>query len=894
MANIRAGTAYIDVKLGEIDNFKRKLKDEVEQAGRESGKKLGESIKKSLPPNTGSEMGKSLNKELTKAFFQDAKTNFSGGFKALASGDLGSAKALFKQAGRDFGSALHGGFSNGIAGIERFAGPLVQKISSFVNQAGAVAQRAGAKFRDLGVELGKASNKMGFLSFQIQNFGIVTSAAFTAPVAAITAFGAAIGIKTAADIENATNALKYLLPATVNVEDVLKRIQQIAIQSPVFDTADLLQYTQTFTSAGVEISKTERFLKAFSNVALVTGTSTDKANLAVRAITQAFGKGKLMAEELNQQLGEAMPSVLRLLREELGVTQPELNALVKEGKITGEDLIAIFTRIGESEKFLKGAASGAKTLSGVWQQLKEQIQTQLGLFFLQNSEKIKKGISDLIPIFQKLIDEGGPVFLKLIDVFSKFVGWLGKLVDWYSKLTPGQKTFVNTLVAIATAVGPIVLVLGALMGALAGVAAGIAAVATPVGAIVAGIVVFIAEVVAAVIILKKFISGNSETAKAIRTAWNNFYAEVIVPIIEAFKQLWVQIQEGFNQLKAALTANTQSWGSWWTLIKTGLQVFWAFVKATLTLIGGLFKTLITVIGPVFKAIASLISGVIKIFKGLTDFLIGVFTGDWSRAWLGIQEIWDGIWDAIVGTLVNAVQAIWNLIKGLVTSIVNFFKSLYNTLVGHSIIPDMVNAILSWFSRLKDKVVGFFSAIGSFFTGFYGKYIKPFVDKIGSMVSSVVSKFQDLVQRVKDKFASFSLFDIGVNLMKGLLNGIGSMAGALYNKASSIASSIIDTFGDIFKLGSPSKVFYQMGVWNMEGLANGMDSMLPKIDRGINTVASMIPTTSHEFGSPANPLMDKTGMSAGLNIEHYYANDNVDPWRQAEDWYFLVSARGGVG
>lgn len=893
MSNIRAGTAYIDVKLGAIDDFKRRLKDEVESAGRESGKQIGETIKKSLPANTGTDMGRSLNKELTKAFFQDAKRDMGAGFRALATGDLSSAKALFKSAGRDFGSALHGGFTNSVARIEGALTPLVNKISSFAGQAGNAAVKAGTKFREFGTELGKASNKMGFLSFQIQNFGIVTSAAFTAPVAAITAFGAAIGIKTAADIENATNALKFLLPAGEDVEGVLKRIQKIAIDSPVFDTADLLQYTQTFTSAGVEIGKTERFLRAFSNVALVTGTSTDKANLAVRAITQAFGKGKLMAEELNQQLGEAMPSVLKLLRDELGVTQPELNALVKEGKITGDDLIEIFTKIGESEKFLKGAASGAKTLSGVWQQLKEQIQTQLGLFFLQNSDKIKKGISDLIPIFQKLIDEGGPVFLKLIDAFSKFVGWLGKLVDWYSKLTPGQKTFVNTMIAIATAVGPVVLVLGALIGALAGIAAGIAAVATPVGAVVAAIIAFGIEVFAVVMILKKFLSGNSETAKAVRTAWNNFYADVIQPVIDSFKKLWTQIQEAFTQIKNAIMNNTESWKSWWNLIKIYLLEAWAFIRATFGLIGNVIKTIVNVLGPVIKAIISFVSGLIKIFKGLTDFIIGVFTGDWQRAWDGIKEIWDGIWDAIVGTLVNLAKAIWELVKGLVKSIIDFFKDLYNTLVGHSIVPDMVNAILDWFKKLKDKVVGFFQGIGAFFTGFYGKYVKPFVDKIGDMVNNVVTKFKDLIQKIKDKFEGFSLYDLGVNLMKGLLNGIASMATTLYNKAKDIAGSIIDTFGDIFKLGSPSKVFYQMGVWNMEGLSNGMQSMMPSVNRSIDTVSNMIPSTSHEYGSPANPLMDRAGGSAKLEIENYYANDNVDPWRQAEDWYFLVSARGGV-
>lgn len=894
MANIRAGTAYIDVKLGAIDDFKNKLKDEVEKAGNEAGKKLGDSVKKSVPASTGGDIGKQLNKDLTKAFFQDAKTDMAGGFRALASHDIQSAKGLFKSAGQNLASSLKSGWDNTFRKLGETLTPLADKVSRFASSIGRAGQAGWAKFQEFGKVLDKASQKMGFLSFQIQNFGLIASAAFTAPTSAALAFGAALGIKTAADIENATNALKYLLPAGTDVEQVLKRIQQIAIKSPVFDTADLLQYAQTFTSAGVEINKTERFLKAFSNIALVTGTSTDKANLAVRAITQAFGKGKLMAEELNQQLGEAMPSVLRLLRDELHVTQPELNEMVKSGKISGEDLIAIFTRIGESKKFLEGAASGAQTLSGVWQQLKEQIQTQLGLFFLDNAGKIKKGINDLIPIFQKLIDNAGPAFLKMIDLFSDFVGWLGKLVNWYDKLTPAQQGLVNKLLIFASVLGPIVLVVGTLMGALAGVAAGLAAVATPVGGVIALVVALVAGIVLAVLWLKKFISGNSQAAIAIRTAWNKFYDIVIAPLIQSFKDLWVKVVEAFNQIKNAIMKDTSSWSSWGVFIKNALKVTLGTIIVVVGLIIGAIKTIIDVLGPVFKAIVSFISGIIKIFKGLTDFLIGVFTGDWSRAWEGIKLIWDGIWDAIIGVLANVGEAIWKLIKGIYNTVVNAFKAMYDILVGHSIVPDMVNAILMWFKKLLDKAKAPFIALGNFIGGLYARYFLPFVNKIAGMVGSVVGRFQDIVNRVRNAFANFSLYNTGVNLIQGLINGIQNMAGKLFNIASNIAHTVIDKVSGIFDIGSPSKVFYKIGQWNMEGLANGMKQGLPGVLHTAGGVSKAIPSVSPSYGSVAEPLFDRGGgVESALKIENYYANDNVDPWRQSEDWYFMITSRGGV-
>lgn len=895
MANIRAGTAYIDVKLGAIDDFKNKLKDEVERAGQDAGKKLGESVKKSVPANTGSDIGKNLNKDLTKAFFQDAKTDMAGGFRALANGDIRSAGGLFRSAGRNLATSFRGGFDVAFKGLGDKLGGLADRIARFSTNVASSAQRGWAKFQEFGKVLDKTSQKMGYLSFQIQNFGLIATGVFAAPTSAALAFGAVIGVKTASDIENATSALKYLLPAGTDVEAVLKRIQKIAIDSPVFDTADLLQYTQTFTSAGVEISKTERFLRAFSNVALVTGTSTDKANLAVRAITQAFGKGKLMAEELNQQLGEAMPSVLRLLREELGVTQPELNEMVKTGKITGEDLIAIFTRIGESEKFLKGASAGAKTLSGSWQQLKEQIQTQLGLFFLSNSEKIKKGINDLIPIFQKLIANAGPAFLKMIDLFSKFVGWLGKLVDWYDKLTPGQQKLVNGLVIFLSVLGPIVLAAGAFAGAIAGIAAGVAAIATPVGGVVALVIAIVAALVLAVNWARKFIAGNSEMAEKIRSTWNSFYATVIAPVVQSLKDLWPQIVAAFNQVKNAIVRNGDTWREWGGWIKGALKASIATIIAAVAIIIGVVKTIIDVIGPIIKAVGSLISGVIKIFMGLIDFLMGVFTGDWKRAWEGIKQIWDGIWDAIIGTLYNLGNAIWNLIKGIYNTVVNAFKAMYNFLVGHSIVPDMVNAIISWFTRLINFIKNIFSTFGNILRAFYGMYIAPFVNKIASMVGTVVDKIRDMASRIRNVFADAGswLWNAGRNIVEGLVNGVKSMAGYLKNAILNlIPAPVRSVVSSALGINSPSKVFFGYGKNVVQGFVNGVRSQSRSLESSLSGFSEPARVTP-AFGSVSEPLMDRGGVEAALKIENYYANDNVDPWRQSEDWYFMVTARGGV-
>lgn len=886
--------AYVDVRLGSVEKFKNALKDQVEKVGQDAGKKLGESVKKSVPASAGADIGRQLGRTTSSEFFKMSKTEFASGFRALATGQFRVASELFKDFGGNLGNAMIGGLRTGFNKFGGFMDSLVSKASQFASRVGNAAQVGWNKFQELGKMLDRTAQKLGFLSFQIQNFGLIASVAFTGPTVAALTFASVIGVKTAAELETATNALKFLLPAGVNVEQVFQRLKKIAIESPIFDTKDLLHYTQQFTAAGVEISKTERFLRAFSNIALVTGANTDQANRAIVAITQVFGKGKLQSEELNQQLGEAMPAALKLLREGLGVTQPELNALVKEGKISGDQLIDVFTRIGESKKFLEGAASGAKTLNGVWQNFKESLQTQLGEFFLQNADSIKKAVDELQPAISQLIKEAGPAFIGLIKGFADLVKAFSGIVEWYSKLSPGTKDLINKIILFGAAVGPVVLILGSLLGAFAGIAAGIAAVATPVGGIIALIAGIAAAVGIAIIALKNFLSGNSETAKNIRTAWNSFYDDVIGPVVDAFKRLWTTIVEVFNQIKTTVMSNQGAWKSWFGFLKVVFGVAMAFLKSFVGFVADILKTVLNVLSPVLKGIGSFIAGAIKTFQGFTDFIAGVFTGDWSRVWEGIKQIFEGIWMSTIKVLQYAVQAIWNLIKGVVTGVINFFKHLFDELVGHSIIPDMIKQIISWFNKLTAPVRTVISFIGNLFKGF-GNVVSTFVGYFKTGVRTVVDLISGFGQKIRNAMSGAAdwLYNTGKNIVNGLVNGVKSMAGFLKNAILNlIPGPVRSIVSDALGINSPSKVFMEYGKNVVQGFVLGISGDQRALANSLDAFSSQ-PRFNPITGSPADPLMDSSPASAGLNIENYYANEDADPWRQAEDWYFIVTSRGGV-
>lgn len=76
----------------------------------------------------------------------------------------------------------------------------------------------------------------------------------------------------------------------------------------------------------------------------------------------------------------------------------------------------------------------------------------------------------------------------------------------------------------------------------------------------------------------------------------------------------------------------------------------------------------------FANVQNIWNSILQIFTGVIDFIRGVFTGDWERAWQGVQDIFSGIFNGlvaiakvpingIIGLLNMAINAINQLIEG---------------------------------------------------------------------------------------------------------------------------------------------------------------------------------------------------------------------------------------
>lgn len=135
-------------------------------------------------------------------------------------------------------------------------------------------------------------------------------------------------------------------------------------------------------------------------------------------------------------------------------------------------------------------------------------------------------------------------------------------------------------------------------------------------------------------------------------AWNKHVQPVLDEFAEDFKVLVSEyIQPMFEKIFGFIS----------TVIDEYLKPLWDKVLRPLgnwlinVFVNAFSNTFTNIKNDVFSAIkfiSGLISSVMDICSGLIKFFTGVFTGDWSKAWEGIQDIFKGIWNGIV-TFVEA-------------------------------------------------------------------------------------------------------------------------------------------------------------------------------------------------------------------------------------------------
>jgi len=214
----------------------------------------------------------------------------------------------------------------------------------------------------------------------------------------------------------------------------------------------------------------------------------------------------------------------------------------------------------------------------------------------------------------------------------------------------------------------------------------------------------------------------------------------------------------------------------WDVLGPILKVVGGVLGGTLlATLSGIIGAIAGVIGPIIDWISMLIANIIQVIDGIIQFvggalrtiggffsaivglIKGIITGDFSQFKEAVATIWQGIKDMFSGiaTILGAIwSTIWQTIKGLIDTIVgavsgfvqgivDFFTWLWDVLVGHSIVPDMVTAIIDWFKNMWDTCVEFVKNLVDGVVQFFTDLWNNSVELVTNLVNGVIDWFNEM-------------------------------------------------------------------------------------------------------------------------------------------------------
>ena len=423
----------------------------------------------------------------------------------------------------------------------------------------------------------------------------------------------------------------------------------------------------------------------------------------------------------------------------------------------------------------------------------------------------------------------------LLLVIADFVGKIASVASQNPML-------VASIVAIGSAIGILIAAVALLAPAfiaIAGAVAGAGGAASVLGIAIAALTSPVTIIIAAIVAFGIALVALWRNSETFRDGVTSVFNKIKAVAIEVFEIVSSFIQEKLASIKSFWDQNGAQF----------LQAVENVFKGIMTVVEFIMPAVLFVVEMVWTAIKQVIDGALSVIMGLMKVFSGLFTGDFSKMWEGIKQIFTGAIDLIVGlmtltfvggiksALVNLAKVGISLVKGLSTSIVGLFKSFTTT--GMNLAKSMVNGVLGFFRNLlstaksiftsmRDTGVSIWKSIFSSIKGVAQSIFNTVKTQFTNMVSSIRSIFSTVkstISSIWDSVLSFfrgiDLTSIGKNIIKGLINGIGSMASAVYEKAKSLANGVKNAISKAMDIHSPSRVTHKLGEHTGQGFANGI-------------------------------------------------------------------------
>nr|DAE14780.1 MAG TPA: tail tape measure protein [Siphoviridae sp. ctTBd21] len=254
------------------------------------------------------------------------------------------------------------------------------------------------------------------------------------------------------------------------------------------------------------------------------------------------------------------------------------------------------------------------------------------------------------------------------------------------------------------------------------------------------------------------------------------------------------------------------------IVQTLIENLPMILDAALQLILGLAQGLLDAIPVLVAALPAIITALVEFIVGaipqiidagiqLLTSLISALPEIITAIVAAIPQIIDGLVTAILGSIPQIIDAGVNLLISLIQNL----PTIITTIVGAipQIITSIINALVGNIDKIILAGVQLFVALITNLP----KIIVEIVKAVPQIISAIVKGFAGGVSQMAN---------IGLNLIKGIWNGIGNAASWLWNKVSGFCSNLLSKIKGFFGISSPSREMAWVGDMLTQGLAGGIE------------------------------------------------------------------------
>jgi hypothetical protein len=428
--------------------------------------------------------------------------------------------------------------------------------------------------------------------------------------------------------------------------------------------ADALSASSLFDDDAI-LTKVTANLLTFGNVA---GDVFDRAQQAILDVSARMG-GDLQSATLlvGKALNDPAKGLTALRRTGIQFTA-EQEKMIKSMVAAGDAAGAQAVMLGELERQFGGAAKAAR---------------------------------DADPLAGAMLDLSramGVLEVAIAPLAVKLAGFVTGIANALNAMSPAAANFVLIGGLIAAAIGPIIIGVGMLIsavGTIAGLLAGPA-----VAALVAFLAPFAPVILAVGALVAVFVLFRKQIMPVLEE-WGQTVAEVlgpkIAPLIEAAKAL-------FSALAATLVGLFGKGGSLEGPMQFFLDVATRVFNGVVSIVG----TQIEVLTDILNALAALFRGDFSAMFGylkdaavtMASGIVRAFAAMFPDVVSWVQKTWQGVKTWLVDKFTDVVKAV----QQKIAAVTGFFKDMWDAVVGHSYVPDMVDGIRDHFARLDSEMV----------------------------------------------------------------------------------------------------------------------------------------------------------------------------------------------